>query len=122
MKAELIRNLLGEMIVFGQRTGSSDDVTIVEEWNKLPLEMREWARDMANTNLPLLIADTNNQAEERIRRIEEILESLRNLESLDGDKIEEQSVKDNTLFFPGMKVSPSTDGLAEVIDSATEPQ
>jgi hypothetical protein len=90
IKAENIRHLLGEMIVFGQRTGSADDVTITEEWNVLPYAVRQWMLDQAKANLPKLIDDTNKQANDRIERIRRVVDQLKELTSLDAETIPEQ--------------------------------
>lgn len=98
MTAENVRNLLGEMIVFAQRTASLDDVTQVEVWNQIPTDVRDWARDLALASLPKLIEETHAVAADRVKRITALLETLQALESTDAPPIEEQ--RNNVLQFP----------------------
>jgi hypothetical protein len=104
MTPENIRHLLGELIVTGQRIASMDDVTTVEQWNALPVAVREWALESAKANLPKLIEDTHKQAADRVAKIQRVLDQLTVIESTDGDKLE---VKDNVLPFPVFPGTPT---------------
>lgn len=90
IKVENVRHLIGEMIVFGQRIGSGDDVTLIEEWNKLPIEMREWLLEQTKVSLPKLITDTELQASERIIKIQQVIDQLLAVESLEGETVPER--------------------------------
>jgi hypothetical protein len=101
IKPENIRHLLGEMLVLGQKIGSSDDVTATEEWNKIPLDVRAWMLSRALDSLPKIIEDTEKQSADRVKRIERVLFELRSLTSLEGQKIaEEQPFADPQLSLP----------------------
>lgn len=103
MQAQNIRHLLGEITVVAQKIASSDDVTTIEKWNQLPAEVRKWALESTLASLPLLITETNRQADDRVSRIQVVLSELKSLTTLDGDTIE--TPRDNLLYFPDARSS-----------------
>ncbi len=87
IKAGNVRNLLGELYVFCQKTATQDDVTMVELWNKMPLPVREYALQLGLESLPKILEDTHKQAADRAAKILVVLEELKALTSLEGEQI-----------------------------------
>ena len=87
IKAENVRNLLGEIYVYCQQTATLDDVTMVQRWNTIPLPVREWGLSLALVALPRLVEETNKTAADRISRILVALEQMKAIKSLEGEQI-----------------------------------
>lgn len=71
MTPQTIRTVLGTFYNFIRKMATSEDVTLVEEFNALPLELRQLIVNNAEETIAKDEADTKEEAKRKIEIIQE---------------------------------------------------